>query len=215
MPTTSAAVTTVVAGTGYASTTSDQGICGITRTLIKQSTNVALGGSWIVLTGAGDMTIDTNFIGTETVLVRYTYSNLASADTNAIALTVNCPALTTNSLSTVAFTYELTGTPAGTAVSTVTGTAYATSTATTHQKTQCVLTYALINKASGVAQTGTWLQISSTTGDITWNKEVRGTDVVFPRWTYPAGTTADGQDLTFTVTCPALTVVAITTFVYS
>jgi hypothetical protein len=97
----------------------------------------------------------------------------------------------------------------------VLGTAYVTVTVTAHQLTYCTLAYSLIDTTTNAALVDARLTISSSTGDISLNKELRGGPfVVLSRYTY-GGNSFDSMQFTFTVSCPTLTENPVTTFVYN
>ena len=126
------AATQILAGTAYASTTSDQSLCGIVTSLIKVSTNVALGGTWLTIDGSGNVSVDKQVAGTVTVLVRYTYANLASADTTSFVVTVNCPALTEPTVTTTSYTNTIATPATGSATTKMAANLYVTNNANTY-----------------------------------------------------------------------------------
>ena len=198
---------TLFAGSTYVSTTSTDSQCVLTYALIESS--VAMTGTWMAVTAAGDVTVDRNTLGSKTVLIRYVYQTV-SADTAAITVTVVCPAMTSTTITSgVAFTYVV---PDATAVATsiALGSAYTAAT-----PGACPKTFSLIKQSTNVALGGTWL-LADAAGDITIDTNMWGVETALIRYTYD-GASADTNQFTVTVACPTIQtqVIATTTYTYS
>jgi len=83
--------------------------CPITYELIDSGTNLALTSptyTWLVLSATGDLNVDINMWGTKQVKIKYTdvYPSNTVAYTNDFTVTVTCPTLTVNALTTTTYT---------------------------------------------------------------------------------------------------------------
>lgn len=83
--------------------------CFIIYELIDATTNTDFSPTftWLVLSSAGQLTVDINQWGQKQVKLKYTnvYPSNAVAYTNVFTVTVNCPTVTTNAIPTTTFNY--------------------------------------------------------------------------------------------------------------
>jgi hypothetical protein len=119
--------TTVKAGTVYMNTVA--ATCARTYRLLEKP-SIAVISSWLTITAAGDVQVDTNVKGTKDLVVEVTSDGNVQTSTQ-FTVTVSCQALTALVLSPVTYSYVVPNTAAAAVTKIITGsTAYITNPST-------------------------------------------------------------------------------------
>ena len=156
VPSSSAALVTVVAGSAWLTSTSSLAGCAITYAVHKSSDNSLLGGTWLTVSASGDIQVDKNVLGTESVYVKYTRATVV-ADSSTFSVTVNCPTITLTAITTPSANI-VPNTGGAVSAAVVAGNAWHSA---SYIAGICLPTYVIIKQSSGVALTGNFLTVAS------------------------------------------------------
>ena len=163
---TAASKVDAVLGTAYASTTSTHSQCVISGYTLKESDGTtAYSGSatWLAITSAGNVQVDSNTIGSHAIKVAFTYAG-TSYTSSAFTVQVKCPTLSVTTLTTP-FTRDLSNTAL---TETLIATGYVSGSSTSHSS--CAVTYQVV-KADNSALGGTSLYTDAS-GNLKLDRQV-------------------------------------------
>lgn len=176
--------------------------CTKTFRVMSGATGTFYTGTWVTASSTGAFQVNRNFWGSERVFIRVTYDG-NTYDSPAATVTGSCPSLTTGTITGSPFSYTIPNAATFPTFTTIiTGTTYVSTTSTA---ASCAITYQLIKTAStfGISSGANFVKVA-TNGDISVDKNTRGSETVYIRYTY-SDTAADTAPFTVTVECPTLT----------
>ena len=176
VPSSTAAAVTHAAGSAYLTSTSTLLVCAITYSVVLNSDNSALGGTWLTTNAAGDIQLDKNVLGTQVVKIKYVRAG-ATAYTNSFTITVACPAITLSTITTPS-AHTVPNTGGTTTAQVVAGSAWISS---SNLAGVCLPTYSVIKVSTNVALTGSFVTVGAT-GDVTVNVVTLGDETLLIRY---------------------------------